>query len=160
MNTEIKRKVTVKPILISLISLFAFTATTLPPRERVTYSIDKKYNFDYSIDTLCNRLNMIADKYAAKYDEHIKTVSNGKTFIFEINQDTIYQKIDLQNVTKNDTINLISNFAKIKVWGNDSASILELKETLWYKEMYKDKDYAKKSEKKFRRVIIKELNEN
>lgn len=160
MNADIKRKIAVKPIIISLTSLFGFTATTLPPRERVTYSIDKKYEFDYSVDTLCNRLNMIADEYAAKYGEYIKTDSNEKNFILEINQDTIYQKIDLQNITKTDTINVISNFAKIKVWGNDSASTLELKETLWYKKMHKDKDYTKKSEKKFRRVIIKKLNKN
>ena len=160
MDTEIKRKIKVSPILISLISLFAFTATTLPPRERVTYSIDKKYQFHYSIDTLCNRLNLIADNYIAKYGEHIQADSIGKTFILEFNQDTIYQKIDLLDITNNDTIYVISNFAKIKVWGSDSTSTLELKETLWYKKMHKDKDFAKKSEKKFRRMIIKELNKN
>jgi hypothetical protein len=160
MDANNKRFIKANPGIIAVISIFAFTATSFPPREKETYQINKHYNFNYSIDTLCSRLNAVTTMYVDKYQSLIEPDSLNKTYLFSINGDTVYQKIDLKSLSYLDTVQVISNFAKIKLWGNDSSSTIELIETTWYKKMGKEKDYHKQSEKKFRREIIKELNKN
>lgn len=151
------KKLKLNPIYISLVSLFAFTATTLTPRDRVIYMHDKQYEFDFSIDTLCNRLNFLCDQSLVDFNGQLEVDSSGFLLINNYSKDTVYQKIDLQTIALSDTIDLISNCSKISVWGNSSKSSLLLKETIWYKRIDRERDFSKKSERDFRIKVINEL---
>ena len=162
MDTYSNKIRVVHPGVVAIISIFSFTATSLPPREKDTYIINKQYDFNYSFDTLCARLNAVTDVNIDKYQKNGLIVSDSlnKTFLFALNGDTVYQKIDMNTLSHADTIQIVSNFAKIKLWGTDSSSTIKLIETTWYKKMGKEKEFQKQSEKKFKKKIIKELNEN
>lgn len=147
----------IRPAFICLISLFAFTATTLTPREKIIYQINEQYDFDISLDNLCQRINNLGDKYFADFEGQLDALSTENLLISKYSMDTVYQKIDLQNVSPSDTIEIIANYSKIRVWGDDSKSSILLEETLWYKKFHKDKDYSKKAEREFRRLFINEL---
>ncbi len=160
MHKDVRWSLSAKPALLTIvatISILAFTATTLAPHERVSYTINKQYDFEFSKDTLCARLNKLADSYAKKHSEYIESDELGMNYFYKNSKDTVYQKIDLSKHAPNDTIDLISNYAKISIWGNEHHSALLLKETVWYKKMAADKDFARNAERKFRKNIIQEL---
>lgn len=147
------------PAVTAAVVLFAFFATTLPPREKKTYvHIDKRYEFDMPIRTLAQKLNMIIIRELGTY-HYSQVTFSPEDNLYRLNYvgDTITGLLNVDRITEEDTLILPSSFAEIVIDGNQEKSAVTLVKTVWYASPFTKKDYAGKTVKFFERKVIKKL---
>ncbi|MCB0853723.1 MAG: hypothetical protein KDD63_15970 [Bacteroidetes bacterium] len=156
------RSLKINPQILAMISVFAFCATTLPPREEKIYvNVNQRYDFHFSRETLVNKLNEITVKKVRKFSKYqeICFQSEGDVFYSSLigRNDTIAVLLDSKQISGNDTIHYHTHLADFLIQGNDSSSNITFINAYKLVPVFPDKDYREKAIKEFEKQIIRKL---
>jgi hypothetical protein len=153
-----------KPLVlnsIAIFSLFAFTATSMPPGKYTSFvEIDKTYTFNCSRRELISRLNMVQLEYLDdlnKYGGQVDFDSNTNVFHDTGKKDTLAMILDDEKVKDTDTIHLRTSYAHVNISGNSTHSELKLLSLYCFVPRSQKDDYKNKAIRFFEKDVIKKI---
>jgi len=166
---------------ISVFSLLAFAATSLPPGSyKKVDHINKTYPFNFSKRELVTRLNAMQLDYVHEINKNIKyqnglnrgnTVKDSSFIDFDSRtstfyysgafsngkKDTIARLIDYERVKDTDTIPLKTSYANITISGNENNSEIKLISLVHYARRSDKGDHDEKALTLFEKYVVKKL---
>jgi hypothetical protein len=143
---------------IAIISLTAFTATSVSMRLVKYPGIDKEYHFKLSKQKLVSALNgaqlmrMRRNLPNAEIDFHSRN-----DFFQGRRGDTLVTLLDYREITDTDTIRLRTHMADVKIGGDSVRSSLILLQVYSYQTGFLNKERRERLVKRFEKSVVRKI---
>ncbi len=150
----------INPLVLAIISIFSFCATTIPPHQEKKYvAINKTYNFNCSRSSLINQLNRLSIRKINNLNKYVELHfdANSNLYSYEVYGDTIAIFLDENQISQGDTIHYHTILADFIVSGNDSTSTLNFIHAYKMVPAYSDKNYRQSAIRYFEKKVIKKI---
>jgi hypothetical protein len=150
------KKIQISPLMVGIVAIFAFCATTLPPSQQRTYvGIHKTYTFRMSKKELIGYLNGLTVRELRRTTPQYFDATTNIFYSPYNRRDTLAVLLD-EN-TLQDTIRYVTFLADIRISGDTKTSQLELINVYKFAPAFRDKDYRQKTIREFEKRVVKKV---
>lgn len=150
------KKIRISPLLVGIVAVFAFCATTMPPQQKRQYvGIHQTYTFRMSKKELIGYLNGLT----------VRELRHMTPLYFDAQTNIFYSPYNrrdtlavlLDENTPQDTIRHVTFLADIRISGDAKTSQLELINVYKFAPAFREKDYRQKTIREFEKRVVRKL---
>ncbi len=147
------------PVLAYLACLFAFVATTLPPREKRSYlDVDKSYLVELPLSAVVAKLNAYQNEGLKKYTYYVDYSEDEDAYYSRVTNEKVAQLIDHRTLEANDTVSIGNAMADILLYADgEGSTTVRLVNVYQVVPLASDKNYKDRAVRTFEKDIIKPL---
>ncbi len=157
---DIKKISIYRPFKIGmiLVSIIAFTATTMPMKATKEYElIDKYYQIELPVSTVVSKINSLQLKEIKRYGYYLDFNSENDTYYSKVTGDRVAVVVDHTKVTNQDTVKIGNDFAEVVLYADGNKTSIQLVRVYKTTGIGDERDLSTKAIKYFERKLIKPL---